>query len=189
MPIHLPNAPSQTTGALRGALASLIARPADGDHIRALSAAAPVGLSDPHPVYAASAQDILDGRVLAAAQLIGWRSIVSKDGEPLAAAEVDNANALSNVNQGPFVTGTADAVIEAEQRFAEDAHDYELRLLRIPAVYAIAIWLHAEDSDVLIPVAPAPASLRAHEAMEEAAFTEALRPAAEATLSDRTSSS
>lgn len=170
MPIRLAPAPPDAASKVRNAAASLIAQPPS---VHALAKAAPVDLSDLHPVYAATAQDVLDGTVLAAAQLIGWRVIVSKDGQPLAAVESD-----ASVNEGPFVAGTVEAVTAAEEKFAADARDYELRLLRIPAVYAIAIWLHANDADVLIPVAPAPASLRANEPLGEAAFTEALRPQA-----------
>ncbi len=153
--IHLADAPPDAVSALRAALAS---------HVKES-----VGLSAPHPVYIAAAQDVVDGRVLANARLTGWRAIASKDGEPRAAVETDGS-----VNEGPFVAGTVEAVGVAEQRFGADARDYELRLLRIPAVYAVAIWLHAEDDDLLIPVAPAPASLRANEPAAEAAFTAAL---------------
>ena len=190
MPIHVPAAPPDAANALRDALSSLIAQPATGGHIRELAAAAPIDLSAPHPVYVASAQDIVDRQLLVNAQLIGWRTIVSKDDQPLAAAEVDNANALSQVNKGPFVAGTVEAVRAATEQVAADARDYELRLLRIPAVYTIALWLHAGDADVLVPVAPAPAPLQANQAMDPAAFMEALRSFAASRLTspDPTSS-
>jgi hypothetical protein len=147
---------------------------------------APAGLSAPHPVYTASAQHVIDGGVLAAAQLTGWRSIVSKDGQPVAALESDGS-----VHQGPFVAGTVDAARVAEERFGGDARDFELRLLRIPAAYTVALWLHAPDDDVLIPLAPAPPSLRPNQPVSEAEFTAALQPLAQARLTspDRTSSS
>ncbi len=182
MPIRLPPTPPEAHEALHDPLSSLLGQPESGRHIRAMAEAAPVGVSGLHPVYAGSAQDIVDGRLLASAQLAGWRAIVSKDGEPLAAAEVTSAMQLAYVNEGPFVAGTAEAVMVAEARFAGDARDYEWGLLRVPAGYTIALWLHAEDTDVFIPVAPAPAPLRANEAMEEGAFADALRPAAEAAL-------
>ena len=62
------------------------------------------------------------------------------------------------------------------------ARHYELRLLRIPAVYAVALWLHAPDGDLLIPVSPAPPPLRANEPYDAAAFSAALRPLAESAM-------
>src|SRR5262249_58026194 len=97
MPIRLAPPPPDAASKVRNAAASLIAQPPS---VHALAKAAPVDLSDLHPVYAATAQDVLDGTVLAAAQLIGWRVIVSKDGQPLAAVESD-----ASVNEGPFVAG------------------------------------------------------------------------------------
>ena len=32
----------------------------------------------------------------------------------------------------------------------------QLRLLRIPALYMMALWLHAPATDLLVPLAPSP---------------------------------
>lgn len=33
---------------------------------------------------------------------------------------------------------------------------YELRLLRIPALYVMALWLHSPTDDLLVPLEPSP---------------------------------
>jgi hypothetical protein len=86
---------------------------------------------------------------------------------------------MSHVNEGPFVAGTASAMVKAEEIAAASHRDYELRLLRIPALYTTAVWLNAPDDDVLIPAAPAPAPLAANESYDEEGFTSALQPLAE----------
>lgn len=37
-----------------------------------------------------------------------------------------------------------------------EAKGFELRLLRIPALYLMALWLHAPDTDLLVPLEPSP---------------------------------
>jgi hypothetical protein len=168
MSIHLPAAPPEAADALRNYLSSL--------------PTAPVGLSPLFPGYSAGAQDVLDERVLGAARLTAWQTIVSKEGEAIATATVGSDMGLPQVHEGALVAGMVEAVRQAEERFSSDNRDYELRLLRIPALYTVALWLHAGDADVMVPVAPAPRALRANDSYGPDAFTAALRPLAEAAL-------
>jgi hypothetical protein len=141
-----------------------------------------VKVSPPHRVFSATLQDVMGGRVLTNALETSWRYfLVHGDSEPFAAAEVTGDD-LSHVNEGPFVQGSANAMIAAEQLDATRQRDYELRLLRIPALYTVAIWLTSPDDDVLIPAEPAPEPLVANQSYDEAHFTDALRPLAELRL-------
>jgi hypothetical protein len=166
--VHLPPAPPEAAGAFRDHLPSFLT--------------APVGLSGVVPVYAAGAQDVINERVLDDARLAAWLTILSSEGEVVAAAEVGGDLQFSRMYEGSFVAGLAEAVRQAEERFADDNRDYELRLLRIPAVYAVALWLHAGDADVLLPVAPAPRALRANALYGADELTAALRPIAQAAM-------
>ncbi|HYU25686.1 MAG TPA: hypothetical protein VEO74_10815 [Thermoanaerobaculia bacterium] len=153
---------------------------APGGKMRAMAEALPeVNVTHPHQVFSATIADVLAGLVLANARETTWRFfLVHRGDEPFAAAEVAG-DALSHVNEGPFVDGTASAMIKAEQYAASNEHNYEMRLLRIPALYTLAVWLTAPGDDVLIPAAPAPAPLVANEVYREESFTSALRPLAE----------
>ncbi len=137
--------------------------------LRVHAATVALDVSAPHPVYTAGANDIVAGRVLANARLTAWRAMVAG----IAAAEVSPQGELSYVNEGRFVEGTLAAIDAARDL------DGELRLLRIPAVQTIVLWLHDEANDILIPIAPAPPPLVPNEPIGEAAFTAALRPLAE----------
>jgi len=137
-----------------------------------------IRVSQPHRVFLATADDILAGDVTSNPRGTTWRYfLVDSNNEVFAAAEVDGET-LSNVNEGLFVQGSANAMIAAEQFAAGRAHDYELRLLSIPAVYTMAVWLKSPGEDVLFPSDPAPSPLVANEPYDEGRFTDALRPLA-----------
>jgi hypothetical protein len=189
MPIHLPDAPDQASQVARGQLSLILSSPhAEGEgQLQAMSLAATAGnlsLSQPHRVYTATAADVLAGSILSSAKEDSWRYLVFSNGdEAVAAVEVisrdGGAMELAHINEGPFVAGTVEAIAAAADRLANDPHDFELRLLRIPSLYLIALWLHANDADEVIPIAPAPAGLQAGETIAEAALAAALRPLAE----------
>jgi hypothetical protein len=47
---------------------------------------------------------------------------------------------------------TLDALIYAEKRKAVGGSESEFRHLEIPALYFAAVWLHAKDGDLIIPI-------------------------------------
>jgi hypothetical protein len=122
-------------------------------------------LTRPQPVYLLGLDELRDGRGLDAARSIGWRYLVESNtsDQPLALAETaalpNGAQTFTHLNYGPFVAGTAVALSAAEQTMAIDA---EIRLLHVPALYFVALWLEDPAGPVLIPVAPAPPGIVAN---------------------------
>jgi hypothetical protein len=122
-------------------------------------------LTRPQPVYVLALDELREGRGLEAARSIGWRYLVESDSsdQPLALAETvalpDGSQTFAHLNYGPFVAGTAVALRAAEQTTAIDA---EIRLLHVPALYFVALWLQDSGGPVLIPVAPAPPGIVAN---------------------------
>jgi hypothetical protein len=53
--------------------------------------------------------------------------------------------------------------------------DYELRLLKVPAVYLVALWLHGGNEDILIPLGNRPPDSRKNKPYTEAGIIRALR--------------
>jgi len=114
----------------------------------------------PHRVYVLLLPDILAGQGLAAARLVGWRYILMDGTQAVGAAEV-NTNptetehnfSLVHEGQGPQVLAALNLLETVPQ--VRNAN-YELRLLRIPALMTVTLWLHAGtvDADLLIPVPP-----------------------------------
>jgi len=126
-------------------------------------------LTHPQPVYVLGLDDLREGRDLQAAQPAGWRYLV-EDGEaratrPLALAQTiaspDGAHAFASLNYGPFVVGTAEAIRAAEQMTIADS---DVRVLEVPALYLVALWLDHGQESTLVPIAPAPAGIEANHA-------------------------
>lgn len=160
MPLHLPDPPAGTPDKVRSTLHAF----AGGAKFSTekLRGARTEGLeiSTPHEVYTIGLDDILADRGIDHARPVGWRYLIEADGEAIASAETaesdDGTQEISQFNEGPFVTATATAVRAAETLPQVAAGAFELRLLRIPALYLMALWLHSKAADLLIPMAPSP---------------------------------
>ena len=62
-------------------------------------------------------------------------------------------------------------------------HDYQARLLRVPALSLLALWLHAEPAtDLFVPLGRSVPGLEPHHVYEDEAFMSALRERAAHTL-------
>jgi hypothetical protein len=163
--------------------------PAPAAHANALRAlvadATPDHVTLPTPVYVLGLDSLINGRGLADARLVGWRYIIDKGTGATVAAEVgyDHGtaqHAFSSLNQGSFVDDTP-VQVSAAQRAPEVASgDYELRLLRIPALYLVALWLKDRNGteDRLVPLAPSQPPLTAGRIYPVAEVEKLLEPQA-----------
>jgi len=153
------------------ALAPMLA-PTSTPHInplRALSAdATPNQVTLPMPVYVLGLDSLVARRNLGDAELIGWRYIIDKGVGTKVAAEVaydpsTKMHAFSSLNEGSFVDDTPIRVAAARAAPGVAQGDYELRLLRIPALYVVALWLKDRhgNADLVVPLAPCPTPLTA----------------------------
>jgi hypothetical protein len=116
-------------------------------------------LAAPHAVYVLDLKQLLDRKTLAAARLVGWRYLVMHDNQLLATAGVTKGNAdtgpsVSQVGSGPFSAPTLRALRAAEKLKDVQACSFEVRVLEIPSLLMVALWLHGARKEILIPVAP-----------------------------------
>jgi hypothetical protein len=148
MTIHIAkNAPSGSREALgryfsEGTAPSFLR----GGNLSTLSA------SDAYPVYIASLQDLLAGRLPPRPHV--WRHLLFQADGPVAEADVTHAEQTPRVvamHRGPRAAATARA-LEATAEIHEK--DYELRMLESPAIHLVAVWLHADTGGVMIPIEP-----------------------------------
>lgn len=134
---------------------------------RALSRANPLGLSlaVPHDVYFLGLSDLAEGASLDSAALVGQRVLVMDGEQAIASAELatDDRGSGFHSNEGPYVEATAEAIARADEDPELADGDYEVRLLRIPGLYFMGIWLKHErgGTDVVIPLEPAPSPFEA----------------------------
>jgi hypothetical protein len=129
-------------------------------------------LSQPHAVYDLRIGNVVAGRGLASATQTGFRYLVTGGGEAIAAAEVQanaagTATLLANINYGPYVEATSQALTQVAALPSVAAASYEVRLLRSAPIYLI------------YPVAPAPPGLQAGQPYAEADFISAILPLAQ----------
>jgi hypothetical protein len=121
-------------------------------------------VTDPHQVFNLQLDDLRSGAGLNAANPTGWRYLVREGDRVLAAAEsmsdpAGEGPVFSQFNEGPFVPATAGALAVAGSDRRVVDRRFTPRLLHIPALHAMALWLHpddADDDDLLVPLAPFP---------------------------------
>jgi hypothetical protein len=160
MPLHLPDPPAGVPDKVRSKLHAF----ADGAKFstKALRGARKdqLDVSTPHQVFTMGLNDITAGGGLDRAQPVGWRYLVEDGGQLIASAETtlapDGTQEVSQFTEGPFVAETDKAVKAVRKLPQLEAAGFELRLLRIPALYVMALWLHAQATDLLVPLAPSP---------------------------------
>ena len=189
MPLMSAEPPAAAGSVLRETIVGL----ADARRLTtpALRGASPAGLelTDPHETFVLGLDDLLASPDLSRARPTGWRYLVRSGGEPVAAAHSaepsPGEHVLAQVNEGPFVGATVEALTAA----AGQEGSYVPRVLNIPALHAVALWLHdGGDGDLLVPLAPFPLDVPTGQPMPAAELlsrlAESAGPVAEAADDD-----
>ncbi|MGK2879786.1 MAG: hypothetical protein ACSLE6_02975 [Mycobacterium sp.] len=138
-------------------------------------------LSAPHVIHHVTLDDLVARRPLGGSAVIGWRYLVLDGSEAFASSEVSAGDderqpALAQVNQGPDVQSTAATLAKLSDTDVVRADDYQVRVLKIPALGAHVLWLSqiGGDQDLFIPLAPAPEYLLAGRMYREEELLDAL---------------
>ncbi|MEU4031898.1 hypothetical protein [Streptomyces anulatus] len=169
MPLHVPPAPAP---ALRSVLAALGSPTAvRGPRTSALrSVQGPLSPELPLPVHVLDR--IAPARTAPLTRLAAWRFLIRSEGRAVAAADTvltPDGWTFSHFFEGPYLSSTELAVRQAEA----SATACQARLLSIPELYMLTLWLHGDTeadpadgvlapTDVLVPLAPAPPGIAAH---------------------------
>jgi len=117
---------------------------------------------------------------------MGWRYIASS-GKTKISVDMgydakDQRHFFHSLNENPFVAETVSRIALARKNRNVHAGSYELRVLEIPALYIVAIWLKDEkgSNDILVPLEPTHPALKAGSEYDSKTFFLALeKPAAE----------
>ncbi|MEU9304193.1 hypothetical protein [Streptomyces sp. NPDC048269] len=174
MPLHVPPAPAPAVRCVLAALGSPTAvHEAHTPALRAIQG--PMTPELPLPVHVL---DRLDGSNPAAGgrpprtRLTGWRFLIRSGDRYVAAADTrltPDGWAFSHFFEGPYVAATERALRQAESL----ATAYQPRLLSVPELYMLTLWLHGAvgadasaglpaGEDLLVPLAPAPPGIAAY---------------------------
>jgi hypothetical protein len=166
MPLHVPPVPAPALRSVLTALGSPTAvREAPTPALRSVEG--PLSPEVPLPVH------VLDATGgTPRAKLTGWRFVIRAGERPVAAADTiltADGWAFSRFFEGPYVTATERALRQAESLQT----GYQPRLLSVPGLYMLTLWLHGDvaadpaagvpaPGDLLVPLAPAPPGIAPH---------------------------
>jgi hypothetical protein len=184
MALTLPKPPEQGLDIIRTKLGSLVDHHTSVAYNMAMGGTENVDVAAPHRMYFIGLEDVANGHLLSAAEVTGWRYIIVRGDDPMAAAElgIDQLGGsleFSQLNQGPFVSSTIEGVSIAADLDTVRNNNYELRLLKIPSLYIIALWLHSQGAqDIIIPIPPTRPELTPYDSYSEESFLQAIHEAA-----------
>ncbi|MFB7369858.1 hypothetical protein ACFC0D_08470 [Streptomyces sp. NPDC056222] len=161
--------------ALRSVLAALgsptAVREARTPALRA--AQGPLSPELPLPVHVLDVRDqVVPSGQAPRTRLVGWRFLIRGTDRAVAAADTmltPDGWSFSHFFEGPYVTATERALHQAETL----PTTYQPRLLSVPELYMLTLWLHGDTeadgasaspapSDLLVPLAPAPPGIASH---------------------------
>ncbi|MFF4548870.1 hypothetical protein ACFY1J_32305 [Streptomyces sp. NPDC001406] len=168
MPLQVPPAPAPALRSVLTALGSPTAvREARTPSLR--NAQGPATPELPLPVHVL---DRITSEGVSATRLTGWRFLIRCGDRAVAAAEtrlMPDGWAFSHFFEGPYIAATEHALRQAETM----QQPYQPRLLSVPGLYMLTLWLHGDcaadgaeghpaAADLLVPLAPAPPGIAAH---------------------------
>lgn len=183
MPLSFPTGPASGPAVVESELRKILHSAAGGAMLSGQQAAVPT-LNDPHQTYFVGLDDLLKGKLLSAAQPVAWRYLVNYDNKAVAEAEVSIEESSKKpkflaLYEGPFAAASEKAIQAAEKLAKVKKAEYEVRYLKIPAVYFAAVWLHGDKADWIMPINNPPAKLKENHLYTEAQIISALSKTAD----------
>ncbi|WP_431040985.1 hypothetical protein ACQUSR_03180 [Streptomyces sp. P1-3] len=170
MPLHALPAPAPALRSVLTALGSpsAVREARTTPALRSLSG--PFTPEQPLPVHVL--EGVTEPGTPPTTRLAGWRFLIRHGGQAVAVAEAmltADGWAFSRFSEGPYVRSTEQALLQAESLPAS----YQPRLLSVPELYMLTLWLHGDPAadaatgrpapgDLLVPLAPAPPGIAAH---------------------------
>lgn len=143
----------------------------------------PVELHMPHAVYVGTLEAFAGDNALEKTQLKAWRQLLTTDSQTFAAVEVQadsqqKATTFSHINEGPYVEGTVSTLRQVRNLTQIQSGQYQFSLLRIPALYIVALWFKSKTGkdDILVPLAPTPSYFKAGQDYTITEFENIIRP-------------
>jgi hypothetical protein len=140
---------------------------------------------EPYPIYGLKLSDLPAIKGLDSARLIGWRYLLVEGQNIARAAEIVESPVGSGASKLHSVTtaharATEDIFHKAEALPEVANGDYEIRTLRVPELYVIALWLKdlQHNDDRLLPVPPVFPPFNAQVVYDQNDFVKLLQTAA-----------
>jgi hypothetical protein len=162
MPLQLASPPANAYQLIAQAISRLSTVGGSVERVTSVNDPSKLSAALPHMVYVMRNDAIAQGQNVDNARLVAWRFLIQYGTQTLGAIEFSCDSRGQNLrfaslDTGPFAQGTRDAVTIAEGLSSVRAGSYELRALKAPSVYAMALWLKNLQGrdDIVIPITPA----------------------------------
>lgn len=145
-------------------------------------------LAEPQQVFTLDLTGLVAGKGLDAARPTGWRYLVQEGDKVLASAETvagpRGEQVFSAFNESRFVDSSAKAIRAVREIPEVEQGGFELRLLNVPGLYVLALWLHDAQGkgDLLVPLAPSPVETPAGKPVAAAVLLKELADKAQAPI-------
>jgi len=144
-------------------------------------------IADPFQNYSVWPTNLASGQLLFEAKPTSWRYLLMKGtnavgSEDLGADEkTGKPLVFYSLEKGDRMLA---AVRIAEQLPQTQKSDYELRYLEIAPVEFVAIWLHGQSDDIIIPLPPTFGRWKAYQPYSESQMAKLLKPEVEKKLKE-----
>jgi hypothetical protein len=146
----------------------------------------PLWSTEPYAVHTASRAD-LDQSFLKTARLTAWHYLLADQDDNVHSlvevAVLGKGEGLSYAALRPrdYADMMVAAIEGARLRPEAEAQQYELRILRVPDLSFLGVWLHTEEQihDLVIPILGSSPDYEANIVMTEGDLVKALRPIAD----------
>ncbi|MDK1474470.1 hypothetical protein QNO07_13755 [Streptomyces sp. 549] len=169
MPLHVPAAPAAATRSVLAALASANATRGTRTPPAIRTAAGALRPELPLPVHVLTG--VAGAQVTPRTSPTGWRFLLRGTGAAVGTADAmltADGWTFSHFGEGPYVASTEKAL----RRASALSGAFQPRLLSVPELYMLTLWLHSgseqqgeeaalDGADLLIPLAPAPPGIAA----------------------------
>lgn len=145
------------------------------------------------PTYNLGLEDLTRERDMKRAKEVGWRYLLKEDQEVIASVDIltkrNEEPVFAQTNEGPYVRGMSKALTRVTEVDVVQRRDFEARVLTIPALRIVALWLKDDegDEDIIMPIEPTPPPLVANREMSVEEFLEVVGKQAEELLALYTS--
>ncbi|MGY3789747.1 hypothetical protein [Streptomyces antibioticus] len=159
MPLHVPPAPAP---ALRSVLTAL-GSPTAVREARTPSLRTAQGEATPEQPLPLHVLDRITPEGVSATRLVGWRFLIRCGDRSVAAADTrltPDGWAFSHFFEGPYIASTERALRQAESA----DRPYQARLLSVPGLYMLTLWLHGDTEGDGSTGHPAATDLLVHRA-------------------------
>ncbi|MGA2556400.1 MAG: hypothetical protein ABSG04_09015 [Verrucomicrobiota bacterium] len=147
-----------------------------------------VTIADAHREYFVGLTNLAAGHLLSAAKIGPWRYLLLQGTNAVGAAELNadektgKALGFRSLQRAFEPEAPLEALRMAEKLPQVQKEDYEVRYLDIAPVLFVAVWLHRESDDIIIPLPNTFGRFKAYQPYSESEIIKVLKTEAEQKL-------